>query len=153
MTLPSIESMNGAIWSKYLDSSKTSRYHWSGYLSTVIQNVLYPLHFPVNGVYMSQMEMSGLLRKNNDASLAAVNAILPFPIRNSDSGDVQNTLKVLKSGEFQSESVNLTTRKPFDRVSFRILNIIGIGFIWSNWSTKRSYKINKLYSTRVENPS
>ena len=118
MTLPSIESMNGAIWSKYVDSSETSRYHWSGYSSTVIQNVLYPVHFPVNGVYMSQIEMSGLLRKNNDASLAAVNAILPFPIWNSDSGDVQNTLKVLKSGEFQSESVNLTTRKPFDRVSF-----------------------------------
>jgi len=120
LTIPALDSMKDAAWSKYLNR-KASMYHWSGYLSSVIQTMLYPTHFARNGVYMSQMEMASMFKKNNDAPLAALNAILPFPIKNLDSGDIQNTLRVLKPGEYQMESINLTTRRPFDRVTFKYL--------------------------------
>lgn len=122
LTIPSLESMKDAVWSKYL-SKKTSKYHWSGYLSSVIQTMLFPTYFAVNGVYMSQMELCSIFKKNNDAPLAALNAILPFPIKKLDSGDIQNTLQVLKQGDFHHESVNLTTMKPFDKAHETIAQI------------------------------
>lgn len=121
LTIPSFESMKDALWSQYL-VKKTSKFHWSGYLSTVVQTMLFPTYFAVNGVYMSQMEMSSMFKKNNDAPLAALNAILPFPVMKLDSGDIQNTLKVLKQGELQRESINLTTMRPFDMVMFILFN-------------------------------
>jgi hypothetical protein len=116
LNIPAVETMKDATWSKYLNK-KTSKYHWSGYLSSVIQTMLYPTHFAINGVYMSQMEMACMFKKNNDAPLAALNAVLPFPVKNVDSGDIKNTLRVLRSGEYQNESINLTTMRPFDRVT------------------------------------
>ena len=117
LTVPVVNSIQGGIWAKYLDVSKTSRYHWSGYLSTIFQTMFFPLHFAVNGTFMSQMEMSSILKRNGDAPIAALNAILPFPIWKVDSGDIQKTLRVLKPGEFQSESINLTTLRPFDKAA------------------------------------
>ena len=118
LIIPDLDSIKTADWSKYLFTNTSSQYHWSGYLSAVFQTMLFPVHFPINGRCMSQIEMSSIFKKNNDSPLAALNVIMPFPIWSADSGLIQDTLKVLRPGQYHSISLNLTTRRPFDKVLF-----------------------------------
>ena len=61
-----------------------------------------------------------MLNTNANTPVAALNAILPFPVyENTDSGKIHETLKVLRPGHHQNASYNLTLGTPYDLVSFR----------------------------------